>query len=500
MRSLFLFLALAAIICIAAAADQSSMGVFISTHFEPDAPAQASALMADGNYYLVTSGGKEIYVVDASSGKAVSSMPQLAGILEQDARGREGYEARISSAAAFPTQVKDAKRINEDECVQYIGDDSDPGCYDRQSCLVSCFSVPQCEIIVQSDGFLEASMDWNSKRKEFASGLDAFSNGIDAIRFDASAIDARLAILSNLSLLAENMSQNGIFLNKEEAGCSGLTATRRCYEYCPKIDYSPSSISSQAQNLASLKSALAKIGQQQSRAEAMLNRSLENDAYVSSRGQDYDDFRMKMKGDIRLLKAEGLVLAPSVLDPQVDDMIAQLENISSKAKNYSDAGYYKKSLALRPQFESLANETSQRLNYDEAVYTSYLLGVSGIEENLKNSAWLIGNASVSYYRANLTALKANYTAPLTLFEIEEASSIAKSLGASLEAEIASKAVQAGNSSSPPPSPSAPQPSIVIPDFAWAGALMLAAALIYAMMLRFARREPPIVPLPPPPTQ
>jgi len=497
MRPMFLCLALAAFLCLPAAADQSAMGVFISTHFEPDAPAQATALLADGNFYLVTSGGNEIYVVNASSGKSVPGISLLADILEQDTRSREGYEEKIASAIAFPGLAGDAKKINEDKCLQYIGVDSDPGCYDKQSCLVSCFSVPQCEIIVQSDGFLEASMDWNSRRKEFASGLGAFSNGIEAIRFDASAIDARLEILSNLLLLAQNMSQNEIFLDKEAEGCSGRNITRRCYEYCPAIDYSQQLISSQAQSLSSLKNTLAKIGQQGSRAEAISNRSSENDAYVSSRGKDYEEFRMRMKNEINALKAESSALAETVYDPQINVSIGQLESIFNKSKNYSEAGYYKKALALRPQFDSLANDTGQQVNYDKAAYVSYMMGVSGIEENLKNSAWLIGNASVSYYRANLTALKANYTAPLTLAGIEEASLIAKSLGASLEAEIASKAVQAGNSSSPPPIPSAPQPAIIIPDFAWAGALMLAAALIYAMLLRFARREPPRAPPAPP---
>jgi len=499
MRSSALFLALAALICIPAAAEQSTLGIFVSSHFEPDSPAQAAALFADGNYYLVSSGGKEMYVVDASSGTAVSDSSLISEILEQDVRSRDGFEAKISSAIAFPGKVKDAKRANEDKCVQYIGDDGDPGCTNKQTCLVSCFSVPQCEIIVQSDGFLESTMEWNFKRKEFASELDSFSSGIDAIRFDTSAIDGRQATLSNMLLLAANMSQNGIFLDKEETGCSGLNVTRRCYEYCPKIDYSSSLISSQAQNLAAIKATIAKLGQQQSRADAILNRSLENDAYLSSRGRDYEDFRMRMKNDIRSLIAESAVLAQTVSDTGANDMIAQLENISAQAKNYSDTGYYKKALALRAQFESLSNETSKRLDYDEAAYTSYVLGVGGIEEKLKNSAWLIGNASVLRYRADLAALKANYTIPLALGSVEAASLVAKGISSALDAEIAAKAVQAGNSSSPPPALPSQQPQTPIPDFVWAASIILAAALIYTLMLRFSRRTP-LAPPPAPPSQ
>ena len=499
---MFLSLALAAFVCLSAAADQSVMGVFISTHFEPDTPAQATALLADGNFYLVSSSGKEIYVVNASSGKSVSDLSLISDILGQDTRSREEYEEKISSAIEFPGLVNDAKMLSEGKCLQYIGDDSDPGCYDRQSCLVSCFSVPQCEIIVQSDGFLEAAMDWDFRRKEYASLVEAYSDGIEAVRFDPHTIDRKLSILSNMSLLAQNMSQNEIFLDKEEAGCTGRNITRRCYEYCPKIDYSQPLISYQAQSLASLKNALAKLGQQQSRAQAILNSSLENDAYVSSRGKDYEEFRLRMKNEINTLKAENAVLAQTVYDPQINISIMQLEGIFNESKNYSESGYYRKALALRSQFEPLSNATSALVDFDNGQYIALALEMENFSSKAKSSAWLIGNQSSAAHLSKLAALKANYTAPLTLSGLSAANATLSALSSSLAAEIASKAVQAGNASgsAQPSLPSAPQPATVIPDFAWAGALMLAAALIYAMMLRFARREPPRVPIPPPLTQ
>ena len=60
MRPMPLLLALAALICLAAAAGQPGIGIFISSHFEPDSPAQSSALLADGSYYLVSSSGEEV--------------------------------------------------------------------------------------------------------------------------------------------------------------------------------------------------------------------------------------------------------------------------------------------------------------------------------------------------------------------------------------------------------------------------------------------------------
>lgn len=482
------FLALLCLACICAASEPSSIAGFIAFSFEPDVQAQSSQLSANGSYYFISAGGAEIYVVDAISGNAVSDRAQLAGILEQDMRSRESFEAKISSAEAFPQQVKDAKYKSEALCAQYIGDDGDPGCNDRQSCLVSCFSVPQCEIIVQSDGFLESAMDWNLKRKDFASGLGSFSSGIGAIRFDSRAIDARIATLANISALAANMSQNGIFLEKEEAGCTGPNATRRCYEYCPKIDYSPALISAQSQNLVSLKGTLSKVAQQGQRADDMLNRSAENDAYLASRGKNYADFRMRMANDMRSLKAEANELSKQVNDSQAAALISQLEGVFALASNYSAGGFYKKALALQPQFESLSNATSERLDMDKARYISLSLGMEGYSAKVAGSAWLIGNQSADAHQSQLAALKGNYSLPLLPAEISEANATLAQMDAALASEIAAKASQAGGQQ---PLPS--QQASGIPEYVWVAAIIIAAALAYSFMLSSARRAPPPAP-------
>jgi hypothetical protein len=495
MRLQALILALVAAACLAAAAEQSPLANFVSASFEPDDAVQTTPLLADGNYYLVSVAGEEVYVVDASSGTAVLDPILLKDILLEDTRNRGGYEDKVASAISFHAGARTAKKLAEGQCVQYIGDDGDPGCTDKESCLVSCFSVPQCEIIVQSDGFLEAAMDWNAKRKEYESLLDAYSTGIEAIRFDSRAIDSKIAILSSLSSLAANMSQNGIFLEKEVAGCIGPNATRRCYEYCPRIDYSEALIASQSQSLSSLKSLLSQASQQQDRASALLARSAENDAYVASRGRDYEDFRVRMQNDLRNLQSQSGELNKTVSDPQVGTMISQLGNVSEKAKNYSGAGYYRKALALRPVFEALSNATFSRIASDNAAYSGLESSMAALSSRVQSSIWLIGSESAAVYYARIAALGEGYPAPLTISQLGEANASLAGIGDELSAEIAEKAVQAGNSTSPQ-LPSGQQSGV--PDFAWLGALALAGALIYAFMLRSARRAPPLPPPPAPP--
>ena len=452
----------------------SPFEMFLSRSFEPDAGVSYSPLLCNGSYYLVSSGGIETYVADASNGSAVRGIAALTSLLEQDAKNRGGYESKISSAISFPSIVNAAKEKSEAKCLQYVGDDGDPGCTDRQTCIVSCYSSPQCSLIIQADGFIEAVMGWENGRKAYSSAIGAYSDGIDAIRSDTSAIDRKISALQGLSALASNMSGNTIFLTKDDPGCSGKNATLRCYEYCPKVDYSGAIISSQAQNLASLKATLAAVASQGPRAEALLAQGGENDAYLSSRGKDYEEFRMKMINGIRSLKAKSAELAKAVKDPSIQPMISQLENISEKAKNQSGSGFYKKALALRVPFESLSNSTFEAISADSARYSSLQAAMKGFSDKAKSSAWLIGNSSASSHLSKLSSLEANYSAPIPISKISDASAALSEMSNGLDAEISSKAVTAGNSTSPPPSPPSSKPALpCLP------ALILAPALLFA---------------------
>jgi hypothetical protein len=444
--------------------------------------------MTDGDFYLVSADGVETYVVYAQNGSTVSDAAELSSILEADARNRAGFGSMVSSALEFAGKVESAKQASEAKCIQYIGDDGDPGCTDRQSCLVSCFSVPQCEIVVQSDGFLEAMMDWDFKRKEFASGLADFSQGIEEVQSDPSAIDGKIDVLSKLSALAKNMSQNEIFLEKEEAGCTGKNATRRCYEYCPKIDYSQALIAAQSQSLESLKSTLSDVLRQQSRASAMLEKGAENNAYLSTRGRDYEEFRLRMKNDIRNLQSKSNELRASLNDTTLPGMIGGLENISSLAANYSSGGYYRKALFLRPQFGLLFNQTSDRINSGIALVSSFKAGLLAAEAKVNSSRWLIGNESSDAFLSNISKLRENFTLPTTYQAIYGANATLFQIGQALDAEIAAKAVQAGSAPSMPSPPSGP--SMIGPaEFAIVAFIALAALAVLVAIVIAAKRIP-----------
>ena len=214
---------------------------------------------------------------------------------------------------------------------------------------------------------------------------------------------------------------------------------------------------------------------QGARAAAIEARGNANDAYLSSRIGDYDDFSILMLNSIRNLKAQSGELAKTVRDPQIAPGISQLENISAQAKNYSDSGRYHSALSMRAPFGELSNSTSGAISADGAKYSSLKNALGGFSGKVDSSEWLIGNASASAYQKNLSALEAAYAPPLTLNQMASESAALSSLENALDAELAAKAVSAGNSSSQPkPSSGLPclpaliPPALLLIAFAHAG--------------------------------
>ncbi|VVC01650.1 Uncharacterised protein [uncultured archaeon] len=459
-------------------AAQTPLQKFLNSSFEPDQSVSAQPLASPGQYYLVSAGGLEAYVVDGSSGSAVLDRARLVEILSDDSRSKSGLDAKASAALGLDEEIASAKDAGEKKCMQYLGLDMHP-CSDRESCIRSCFSVPQCSAgPLYSDGFLEAFMEWNAGRQRFDSLLMSYSDSQEKMLEDASLIDQKAALLSELSALSANLSKNAIFLNRSDEGCGG-GGTVRCYEYCPKVNYSASRIDAGRQNLASLKSALASLQSQPVRAEGILNRSLQNDNYLSSRGRLYEEFRLGMQKKVRDLNLSAESLSRRVWDREVDLLISSLSNYSAGVAADAAAGLYRKALAAKPAFESRAKAISDRISSDQSRAGLLDAKLSSLEKKIANGEWVLGNLSSEKYLGQLLQIRENAAAPATIAEIAAADGMADALKAEVDAEIASKATAQGSGKPVQLPIQLPQGQGAACPFAFALLALLAAA--------FARR-------------
>ena len=419
------------------------MEKFINSSFEPDQNVTATALLPDATSFLISADGVETYVFDASAGAPITDASKIAQLLSGDSRNRSGFSQLAASAKSFEPSVLAAKNASEALCMQLTGTDMHD-CTDKDTCVLACMSNPNCATPLYSDGFWEAILDWTNLRKSFGASLSQFGSGIGSVETDTSAIDAKLSVLDTMSATEKQLESSILFLNRTDEGCAGANATKRCFEYCPKIDYSRAGIAAQKQNLASLRTALASAQSQPLRAAAIINASAKNNLYLSTRMGDFASLRVKMGTDASSLNKSAGELSSKVNDSTISPALASLSQISDGILALGKAGRYRAALSQKQAYDSAYAEVSGKIAADSEKYDSALSQMDSIRDKANNSSWLIGAASYANYSAQLSALKANLTSsPATLSQISDAAAQAGQIGASLSEEISARAAQGG---------------------------------------------------------
>ena len=413
---------------------------FLNRSFEPGPSVQTAPFASSARYVLVSADGIETYVFDISNGAPVSDAGTLEAILTIDVKNRSNYAYKLESALGFPAAVRKAKETNESKCMQYTGVDKRQ-CSDFESCKISCLSVPLCEMSAyHADGFVETMLDWNQARQGLDILLSDYEAGLGSVASSTSQIDSKSSMLSIMAELSSVLSSNTIFLNRTDPGCAGSNAALRCFEYCPKADYSAERIAAQKANLASLKSLLLEISRQKSRASAMLSAGQENEAYLSSRAGDYQEFSMEMYNGIRKLNSSLPAYLEKVDDAETTLLLASLSGFFAQADSYADAGMYRKALSQKPLYEGMQKNISGRMKSGTADFDNLTASFSAFDSKVQKASGLIGAQRAAGYVARGEEIKAIAKPPATLEEISTAKKTLSALEAELYGEVSANAL------------------------------------------------------------
>lgn len=416
---------------------------FVNSTFEPDQNVSGAFLLPGNSVYVIVADGVETYAYDAAAGAAISDPASLAALLSADSKAKSGFEQKVASAKAFDSQVRAAKNASEQLCMQLTGTQMHD-CRDKDTCVLACMSNPNCANPLYSDGFWEAILDWTNTRKGFDASLSEFSAGLDAVSTDPAAIDSRLSALDELSASGKKLSQSILFLNRTDEGCSGANATKRCFEYCKKIDYSAQAIAAQRGSLVALKAALLDVQNQPARAQAILAAGAANAQYVSARGGEFASLRIRMAGGLSRLNSTSQELSAKVNDTQIQPMSDSLFALSAKIEKAGKEGRYRAALSDKQKYESSISEISDRLASDLKKYDTVLAQIEEVRSKANSSSWLIGAPSYEKYSLRLSTVRSSLTmAPVTLAEISDAGSEIESVRSDLSDEISAKAAQGG---------------------------------------------------------
>jgi len=420
---------------------QTPLQKFVNDTFEPDQSVETGALyFSGGNFVLVSADNAETYVVDTASGKALYDAAQIEAILVSDLKDKRGFEAKRNSSISLAREANLAKNLTEAQCMLLTGTAMHE-CFDRDSCIFACKSNPNCDILLYSDGFWEAILGWSKSRKGFDSALSEFDLEIEKVAESSGNVDTKLAVLEDLIGHSGNMTKSAIFLNRTDEGCSGKNMTRRCYEYCKKVDYSSARLGAERQNLLALKAIVVDLSLQGGRAAAIVSKGSRNDAYLSTRGREYETFRMAMANDIRKLNASNSELQEKMNDTSIAPKIAELENLSNQINALADEELYRKAMAKKPEFENMSREIKNRINDELGQYGALASKMGLFSEKVQNATWILGNATAGQYLADVGRIKNSLGMPTTLANVKNATAEMKALEEKLASDMIDKAAK-----------------------------------------------------------
>lgn len=469
-----LSLAALLIVCSFASAAKTPLQDFLSDSFEPDQVVKTAELAGSPGVYMVTAGGKETYIWSSGTNRTVEGHDEITALLLLDLYNRTLLDAKLVRVYGVAGNASAAKDADEKKCMQYTGVDMH-SCTDKQTCTVSCFAVPQCEIMIQSYKFLDAIMAWNDDRQEFDSLLATLDEGMEMINSSGSLpfLAEKDAILAQLQSLSEKLSTSPLLLPGNASGCDN--GENRCFEYCPQANYSQQAFADARALLAEISSIQRVASQQASRAEGIANRTAQNNAYLSTRGRDFEELRVRMTQNLTALQSRIDAISTNITDPSLAQMHSSLSAISASIQSDADAGYYRRALSKKPQYEAAYTELSDRISYDSARYSELQSALSSFSSRVAKSQQIIGNQSATSYRLRIAEMNATVASGNATLELLASQyNILSSINQSLTEEIASKATgetpQAGGKTIQIQVPQGPLPCLP------ALALLLIAAL------------------------
>jgi hypothetical protein len=441
-------------------AAQMPLEKFLNASFEPGQNVTVS-ILSNPTFALVSSDGVETYLVNAETGNPIHETESMISILQADVKANSGFDAKAAAAASLSDNVSAAKQKAESQCMLLTGTDMHE-CTSIETCKVACLSNPNCAGSVYfADGFIEAMLDYTANRQKFSSDLVAYPQNIAAVSSDQSVLDQKVTLLNNMSFLAAKLSSNPIFLNSTDPGCTDPNSGLKCFEYCPKADYSISRIAAEISDLQSIRTIVATVQAQPSRVDAILAAGSNNDAYLANRGKNYQAFRLEMENSIAALNKRAIALGKNVSDSNLSAMLSSLSNFSLSINQQAAAGYYHAALAQRGAFEAQAAALSARMDADAAAYASFSSSLAAFSGKVDSSEGIIGPDSAQAYRLQIGQIRTSVSANGTLEQLGLSTQRLGNLSQNLTEEVAAAALARQGAPRAPPTPaenqSAPSP-------------------------------------------
>ncbi|MEM2963090.1 MAG: hypothetical protein QXN01_01185 [Candidatus Anstonellales archaeon] len=362
-----------------------SINEFLEKNTEPSDLIEKIPLMSnESSLVLIKINGKETYIYSQDIGGALESVDEIKKALINDAYLKRGYQGVVGRALSSLRKFRSGKEDLEGRCDRYLGVDKKP-CKDKESCLVACFAVPLCSGVINANGFWEAMLDYTQKKDRLNNELYEAEKILE--NFEESKLEELVSRLNNIISISSNLSQNGIFLNRTDPGCDRFDS--RCFEYCPKINYSTEELVASKNELGALRVLFLSSAEQEERAVKIAQKTAEQKKYFEERIEKFSKLKDSVSKRIQKIVNASDEILRNLTSQELVDGKANLSAIGDEILALGREGDYRQAFGKEDEFEALASNVERKIEELKLRYSNLIKRYEEISKKYASEARFI---------------------------------------------------------------------------------------------------------------
>lgn len=313
-------------------------------YIEPSENYVLTKITSGGNdYWIINVNGRDELLID-STPKLIQNKNEITNILITKFEEESMIEYKREQIHSFISQFQESQDPQRNTCEQYTGVDRMP-CYDKESCLKSCYSVPICSMI-RSEPFIFTILDWNIVREKVD---ESFSKVYDDLE-KANTISGYSRLRSSINILKsdmEEMEENGLYT---------------VYGFCGEMDLSYSSLNSATTTILEIEDSLSSEPTVRNKANELYTFTNERVNFLNERNRLYTEIHVKVldlfkenEDNYRNSKVydEDVEISLAVASTYIDDMLESKNEGNYKIAIQKGNTYYSTLSQLKVDINSL---------------------------------------------------------------------------------------------------------------------------------------------------
>gem|GEM_PF-3274465 len=277
------------------------------------------------------------------------------------------------------------------DCEVSTGTDHLP-CYDEDSCLQACLSVPSCRNYNQPSGgaLVREILAWRQHNEMLDKNISLYQGNLSLAVQKNEQID--IAVSSMDALLAKFYPPINYIMNQNKL----FKECPDCFFYCNPINFNTSYLAASNQTIQQLRAKLTPMASFAAVADEVRRQTI-----LRTEKNRFALLMMRMESITQNLTHQATPILARIRDDAVSFNLTRIQAIYSQAVAYGENKNYEPAFALEPEFNSIAGPLENRLKELQGILDRYDAMMARVSSDLFNAT---ANANNALQKINDTAL------------------------------------------------------------------------------------------------